>query len=672
MLCCHLVSVLVGLWMAMFSLVWLLSWYLAGARVFSTRTPLFSLLLYGMLIPIGWLAFPFLQKEFGLGYLGVYVTAACLGAVGSLPLRLVASGILLMGQLVVFLAFPQDSFFFLHGIGFIILSQIPTWIWHRERQMQQVQQEEKWLSFQEQLAQEAHFFRREDPGHLGTSLEARAYGSLQYIHQLQETLLQLICYATGATHGVLLQAHIDQNQWVRKHSYPASPSEEAVDSLPWDAGVLGQLTKQKSLVVLQTVKSSHLPYAPKKDPTSTFAFVGLPLLDNHGTWLGVLCIDRLHPFSDPTQWTTQCVPWVQQTAQQLVQTIFTERLLAWADHQVAAQSQLYTISERLNRAQGHEQVYQVAVTTAASLCDAVFSAVTTYHAEEQSHLIVALHSNFPLSSTSIQVGHSFSNNGGLVTSCVKNGITLPALGITYQSNMLVFDNLLPETEIQSILVVPLISEGKALGSWVLASRLPQAFDVHQRELLGVIANQLAVSIENADRFRALESLATIDGLTQLLNRRTWQDRFPHMLARAERHGTPLSVLLTDVDFFKKVNDTQGHPAGDEVLRQVARVVQAGVRKVDLAARYGGEEFVIVLDGADEKSAWQWANRVREEVQALSFRGKTGTFQCTLSIGIATFPQGGTDETTLTSHADQALYQAKHNGRNQVVLYTPVS
>lgn len=669
LLCTHIVSTQTGLWLAVSSLGWLLLWRTASIYTVSKKISSQSTLLsYGMLIPIGWLSFPYLQDRFFVGYVGLYSIVASLGAIRTFRSRLLATTSLLLGQLLIFLSSPQSPLFFLHALGFAILVQLPTWIWDKERKEQQEFHHDKWVSFQEQLAEEAQFFRKEDPGNLATSPEARAYGSLQYIQQTQETLLHLLCQATDATHGVLLQAHADQNQWTLKHACPASHDIHANTTLAWDAGVLGQLIKQKQIIALNMVKSSHLPYVFAHPPEATFSFVGIPLLDHHGTWLGVLCLARLHPFPDATQWTNRAIPWIQQTAQQVVQTVFAERLLAWADRQIAAQSQLYAVSERLNRAQGQAQVYQVAVTTAASLCDAAFSAVTTYQHEDQRHSVVALHSRFPLPSSNLTIGHSFASNAGLIASCIKNGITLPALGIPYQNNMLVFDAPLPEVEIQSILVVPLISEGKALGSWVLGSQVPHAFDVHRRELLGVIANQLAVSIENARRFNALESLATIDGLTQLLNRRTWQERFPNMLARAERNGHPLSVLLTDVDFFKKVNDTHGHPAGDEVLRQVARVVQSGVRKVDLAARYGGEEFVIVLDGADEKSAWQWANRVREEVQGLSFRGKTGTFQCTLSIGIATFPRGGTDQTTLTSHADQALYQAKHNGRNQVVLY----
>ena len=127
----------------------------------------------------------------------------------------------------------------------------------------------------------------------------------------------------------------------------------------------------------------------------------------------------------------------------------------------------------------------------------------------------------------------------------------------------------------------------------------------------------------------MEEMATTDGLTGLVNHRTFQERFSDMLARAERTGGRHALLLTDIDHFKKVNDTYGHPTGDVVLRGVAAVVRDCVRKIDLAARYGGEEFAIVLEGTDRAGARQLAERIRAEVQKQVFPSEKGNFGCTL-------------------------------------------
>src|SRR5450759_3715126 len=140
--------------------------------------------------------------------------------------------------------------------------------------------------------------------------------------------------------------------------------------------------------------------------------------------------------------------------------------------------------------------------------------------------------------------------------------------------------------------------------------------------------------------QSLEEQATTDGLTGLVNHRTFQERFSAMLGRAERHKFPVSLILTDIDHFKKVNDTYGHPTGDAVLRRVAAILKASARKIDIVARYGGEEFALVLEGTDRAGARQLAERIREEVAAQIFESSKGPFKAALSLGVAVYPDDG--------------------------------
>ena len=122
----------------------------------------------------------------------------------------------------------------------------------------------------------------------------------------------------------------------------------------------------------------------------------------------------------------------------------------------------------------------------------------------------------------------------------------------------------------------------------------------------------------------------------------------------------------DIDHFKQLNDTYGHPFGDEVLKRVAAILGSAARKVDLAARYGGEEFALLLEDSDGDGGRQIAERVRREIEELVIPNEThGDVRVTISMGLSSYPTDGTDKDELIAHADQALYLAKHNGRNRV-------
>lgn len=161
--------------------------------------------------------------------------------------------------------------------------------------------------------------------------------------------------------------------------------------------------------------------------------------------------------------------------------------------------------------------------------------------------------------------------------------------------------------------------------------------------------------------------ANRDALTGLFNRRYLDATMLRELARCQRESQPLSLLVLDIDRFKQVNDRHGHPAGDEVLRQVAQVLAAGARQSDVVCRYGGEEYVVLLPNMTSHTAQVRAEAYRAAVQALPIPFGPDTLHVTLSIGVATFPQHGQTAQALIQQADTALYQAKEHGRNRVVV-----
>lgn len=169
---------------------------------------------------------------------------------------------------------------------------------------------------------------------------------------------------------------------------------------------------------------------------------------------------------------------------------------------------------------------------------------------------------------------------------------------------------------------------------------------------------------------ALKSLAHKDGLTDLANRRSFDMTLEAELLRAQHEQTPIALLLCDIDHFKPYNDLYGHQHGDECLIKVAAVIGEGAKRpTDLAARYGGEEFAVILPGVDQEGALQVAQRICDNVVALNepHKGSTTAPHITLSIGVEwTVPNADATAKHLIENADQALYQAKHEGRNQVI------
>jgi diguanylate cyclase (GGDEF)-like protein len=177
----------------------------------------------------------------------------------------------------------------------------------------------------------------------------------------------------------------------------------------------------------------------------------------------------------------------------------------------------------------------------------------------------------------------------------------------------------------------------------------------------------AVALENATLYEKLQQLAIMDGLTGAHNHRHFQESLRKEIARAERYCSPFSLLMLDLDNFKRFNDTLGHQAGDAVLIQVARVLKMNTRKVDTVARYGGEEFAVLLPGTDKAGAVALADRLREAVSTspADVASDAPWGRVTASVGVSTWGEDGGMGPALIRAADEALYLAKAEGRDCV-------
>lgn len=224
---------------------------------------------------------------------------------------------------------------------------------------------------------------------------------------------------------------------------------------------------------------------------------------------------------------------------------------------------------------------------------------------------------------------------------------------------------------ESGMVIPLEYRGRAVGTAGFFWRRPDAFTDYERRLFESLVGTMAIALNDARQYEQMELLATTDGLTELPNHRTFQAVLTDEMKRFERLHSPLSLVLLDIDHFKGVNDTHGHPVGDQVLKAVAATLRAEVRSIDVAARYGGEEFVLILPSTKPAGAKKFADRVRRHVADLAISTPRGPLSVTVSMGIAGCPEDATRKQDLIDLADKALYHSKQNGRNRVTWIAEV-
>lgn len=228
---------------------------------------------------------------------------------------------------------------------------------------------------------------------------------------------------------------------------------------------------------------------------------------------------------------------------------------------------------------------------------------------------------------------------------------------------------------QSVALLPLVRYGNLIGSLNLASEDGTRFvEGAATDFLQRLATIVAICLENATNLERLKRVGLTDSLTGVNNRRFFDQRLIEEAGRAQRTNEPLACLFMDVDHFKTVNDKYGHQLGDQVLREVAGLIREQLRASDVLGRYGGEEFSALLVNANSDAAMEIAERIRSVIEKQSFTTAEGqTMSVTISIGVSILPMGSGEINTeglaedLVERADQAVYQAKHNGRNLVIL-----
>ncbi len=235
-----------------------------------------------------------------------------------------------------------------------------------------------------------------------------------------------------------------------------------------------------------------------------------------------------------------------------------------------------------------------------------------------------------------------------------------------------FDHLEGMDAMLSCICMPLVAHSCTIGLLTLGSAQPAYFNEMDAALVQSFAGHVALALDNARLYREMRHSAHTDGLTGLYNRRYLYQELERELARSRRYGHPLSLVICDLDNFKKYNDQYGHLAGDDLLRELGDMMKSYIRKSDTAFRYGGEEFAVILPHTDQHSALILSERLREAISSKSFliREKLQIGHITISIGVASYPEDAVEVDSLINIADMALYEAKKT-KDCVCSHLPV-
>lgn len=431
-------------------------------------------------------------------------------------------------------------------------------------------------------------------------------------------------------------------------------TEESGGIIPSNNGILRLCFEERKPFISSDMNERKLEAGyVKKDKISSLVVV--PVLDDTFP-LGVITADsaRFHAFSSADS------DILQMFSKEIVKILQRERVYPQIQRSYATLKILNEESSKLLASLNLNVIVQ-------SLIDGVYriapSNVVFFTAKGRDVEILHGKGFFP------REKKIFGMKGTLLDMAVKNKGPMYISDVrNYRSPIMPF-----KTEnVNAVFVLPMFYERDLLGILTLLLENKNALSPYQTDLLAVLGNQASTSMANAKFHSEIERLAVTDGLTGLFNHRHFQERLAQELSRLDRLSGRLSLLLIDIDNFKKINDTYGHQVGDSVLIRVAALAKKTARNIDIPARYGGEEFAVVLLGTDEKGAMNMAERLRKTVMDTKFSSEMNTFNVTVSIGISTSAEDVKKKEELIERADKALYHAKGSGRNRSILWSKIN
>jgi diguanylate cyclase (GGDEF)-like protein len=433
--------------------------------------------------------------------------------------------------------------------------------------------------------------------------------------------------------------------------------------IPLDRDALGAIgiSKQSFMTGDCTLYNVEMPYYATNEMINSI--LAIPIVAESGELLGALVIDS----KDKNAFTEQHKEILNRFSSLAAALIINVRMRIFQE-QASRQFQIfYESSQMFTTALKVTDVIDVLFQMIGRIAYVARCVAVTFNQERTVGLVLRVAGN----AAEIQEGMTFPLNDGIYSHVFhsRQVVSINDLAQAPNTYYRFFPDEPRNPAFRAIIVLPITDDhNQCRGVVSIESVNPHQYFGEIERVIQTLVGNASVAWERAQLYQEMERLATTDGLTGLSNHRTFQDALAKEVERTKRYNRPVSLLLLDIDHFKKFNDTYGHPVGDLVLKQISLCIRRSIRTSDLPARYGGEEFVVVIPETDGAGAMITAERIRSTIEGHLIVSGQNQLHVTVSIGCAGMPQSAVTQKDLIKCADKALYYGKEHGRNQATMY----
>ncbi|MBI5869360.1 MAG: diguanylate cyclase [Actinobacteria bacterium] len=492
--------------------------------------------------------------------------------------------------------------------------------------------------------------------------------STVHLSEMMQKLLESAASFVGADFGLVFLSDTASENLTAQASYGLQSGASARMATRVGEGVIGQAFAGRYIAVSEDLTTDSRATNKFLKAINARTLISLPL-QMRDQMLGMLVLGTFTPH----QYTEEEKDSLIVAADRLAIAIENAQLAGEVGRDREQFELMAAINRDVGSGDGISSVYDSFLVHASGLIDFDQASLALWHPDEGEVEIVVMKTEAPrtwmgeglrLPKDALPVGKVIESRRPLIRDEIG--------GDEYPT-----DKLLVQEGIRSAVYFPLVSQGEVLGTVILGSFESAAFTREDVELLEPVIRQLGLVLDNARLLQEAQGSSLIDSLTSLHNHRFLFEAVSREVARSERFGRPVSLLMIDLDGFKSFNEKYGHDEGDRVLRRMGRILSGEVREIDITARSGGDEFSILLPevgvtngSTEDADALHVAERIRGAVAGESF-APDGDFSITLSMGIAEFPAHTASAEELLERAAWAQREAKARGKNRVVVAPPL-